>query len=146
MVGNLLENALRYTPEGGAVQPEPLARTTGTPRSRSPTAGPGIEAEDLPHIFERLYVTQRYRPVRPEGSGLGLSIVKELVDADGGATAVDSTPGKGTTLTVRLPMVAAARGAGYLASIAGRPYDGPMLDQIVASVEARLGHGHRRSG
>ena len=62
------------------------------------------EAGDVPHIFERLYVTQRYRPVRPEGSGLGLAIVKELVDAMAGTIEVESAPGVGTRLTVRLPM------------------------------------------
>ena len=65
--------------------------------------GPGIDAEDLPRVFERLYVAQRYRAVRPEGSGLGLSIVHELVTAMGGAVEVASEPGRGTTVTVRLP-------------------------------------------
>jgi len=104
VVGNLLENAFRYTPEGGSVRLR-LSEDSGHASIEVADSGPGIEAEDLPHIFERLYVTQRYRPVRPEGSGLGLSIVKQLVDAMAGVTSVDSTPGKGTTLTVRLPMV-----------------------------------------
>ena len=64
--------------------------------------GPGIDREDLEHVFERLYVSQRYRPVRPEGSGLGLSIVKELVDAMGGFVDVASVLGEGTTVTVRI--------------------------------------------
>lgn len=104
VVGNLLENALRYTPEGGSVSLS-LSEDDGYASIAVADSGPGIEPEDLPHIFERLYVTQRYRPVRPEGSGLGLSIVKQLVDSMSGSTTVDSTPGKGTTLTVRLPMV-----------------------------------------
>jgi signal transduction histidine kinase len=54
-------------------------------------------------VFDRLYVAERYRPVRPEGSGLGLSIVKELVDAMEGGVAVGSELGRGTTVTVDLP-------------------------------------------
>jgi two-component system OmpR family sensor kinase len=65
--------------------------------------GPGIDSEDLPHVYERLYVAQRYRPVRPEGSGLGLTIVKELSEALGGDVEVTSGPGEGTTVTVCLP-------------------------------------------
>jgi two-component system sensor histidine kinase BaeS len=101
VVGNLLENALRYTPEAGTVT---LALTAidGIEITVSDT-GPGIDATDLPHIWERLYVTARYRPVRPEGSGLGLSIVRELVDVMGGSATVDSAPGRGTSISVRLP-------------------------------------------
>ncbi len=102
VVGNLIENALRYTPEGGTVEIGLRAEPNAVLISVRDD-GPGIEAADLPHIFERLYVTQRYRPVRPEGSGLGLSIVKELVDGMGGAASVESAPGQGTTVFVRLP-------------------------------------------
>ena len=65
--------------------------------------GPGIDPEDLPRVFERLYVAQRYRPVRPEGSGLGLSIVKELATAMGGSVEVESALGAGTSVRVMLP-------------------------------------------
>jgi len=56
----------------------------------------------------RLYVTQRYRPVRPEGSDLGLSIVKELVGAMGGRTEVHTAPGAGTEIAVLIPLVPAS--------------------------------------
>jgi two-component system sensor histidine kinase BaeS len=102
VVGNLLENALRYTPEGGTVR-VCLEERKGAASISVADTGPGIEPEDLPHIFERLYVTRRYRPVRPEGSGLGLSIVKELVEAMAGSTEVASEPGRGTAVTVRIP-------------------------------------------
>lgn len=102
VVGNLLENALRYTPEAGRVTLGLSAETGGVTVSVSDT-GPGIDAADLPHIWERLYVTARYRPVRPEGSGLGLSIVRELVAAMGGSASVTSAPGRGTRITVTLP-------------------------------------------
>ena len=102
VVGNLLENALRYTPEAGRVTLS-LDETPHGVRMAVSDTGPGIDAADLPHIFERLYVTARYRPVRPEGSGLGLAIVRELVDAMGGVTSVASAPGEGTTIAVTLP-------------------------------------------
>ncbi len=102
VVANLVENALRYTPEGGAVTVELYRTGEGRVVCSVADTGPGIDPADLPHVFERLYVAQRYRPVRPEGSGLGLNIVKELVDAMGGRLGVDSAPGRGTTVWVEL--------------------------------------------
>jgi two-component system sensor histidine kinase BaeS len=102
VVNNLVENALRYSPEGGRALVRVRARPDETTIEVSDN-GPGIDAEDLPRVFERLYVAQRYRAVRPEGSGLGLSIVHELVAAMGGTVAVESEPGRGTTVAVRLP-------------------------------------------
>ena len=101
---NLLENALRYTPEAGSVRLA-VGGDASWVRISVADSGPGIDPEDLPHIFERLYVTRRYRPVRPEGSGLGLAIVAELVEAMGGTVAVTSTPQAGTTFSVTLPAV-----------------------------------------
>lgn len=104
ILGNLVSNALRYTPEGGTVtvglrdSPEGVVLTVAD-------TGPGIDEEDLPRVFERLYVAQRYRPVRPEGSGLGLSIVKELTSAIGGTVTVASALGEGTTVVVVIPHV-----------------------------------------
>lgn len=103
VVGNLVENALRYTPEQGTVRL--MLRPEGVNARLSVTdTGPGIEAADLPHIFERLYVARRYRPVRTEGSGLGLAIVKELTQAMGGTADVASRPGEGTTVSVSIPL------------------------------------------
>ena len=102
MVGNLVENALRYTPQGGTVRLGLRPESAGVTISVADT-GPGVEESDLPHIFERLYVAQHYRPAHPEGSGLGLAIVKELAQAMGGSTGVESRPGRGTTVSVTLP-------------------------------------------
>ncbi len=102
ILGNLIDNAVRYTPEGGTVTVR-LAPALGGFSVSVTDTGPGIDPEDLPRVFDRLHVAQRYRPVRPEGSGLGLSIVKELTDAMGGRVAVASTPGRGTEVTVELP-------------------------------------------
>ncbi len=102
VAGNLLENALRYTPEGGTVTLRLELRGEVVAFTVADT-GPGIDEADLPHVFERLYVAQRYRPVRPEGSGLGLSIVRELVAIMGGRLEVASRAGAGTSVTVTLP-------------------------------------------
>ncbi len=99
ILGNLVDNALRYTPEGGTVTVT-LADAPDSLLLSVADTGPGVDREDLAHVFERLYVSQRYRPVRPEGSGLGLTIVKELVEAMGGTVEVDSILGEGTTVTV----------------------------------------------
>ncbi|HSM01884.1 MAG TPA: HAMP domain-containing sensor histidine kinase [Acidimicrobiia bacterium] len=101
IAGNLLENALRYTPETGRVRLVLRHHPAGLAVEVSDT-GPGIDAADIPHIFERLYVTTRYRPLRPEGSGLGLAIVRELVDAMGGRTEVEAKPEGGTLIRVVL--------------------------------------------
>lgn len=97
---NLVENALRHTPETGSV------RVTVDADESVATivvvdSGSGISPEDLPHVFDRYFVG-RQRSVRKEGSGLGLSIVKGLVDRMGGSVEVDSQLGKGTTITVKL--------------------------------------------
>jgi signal transduction histidine kinase len=103
VVGNLVENALRYTPAGGTVR---LVLRAEGDRARISVAdtGPGIEAGDLPHIFERLYVAQRYRAARPEGSGLGLAIVRQVVAAMGGTVEVASAPGQGTVISALVPL------------------------------------------
>jgi len=64
--------------------------------------GPGIPPEDLPHIFDRFWRKEPSRSRATGGSGLGLSIAKELVEAHGGTIEVQSTVGKGTTFTIRL--------------------------------------------
>lgn len=97
---NLVENALRYTPEMGTVSVRVASDRTAAVVEVSDT-GTGIAAEDLPHIFDRHYVGS-HRTVRKEGSGLGLSIVKGLVDRMGGDVEAESELGKGTTIRVRL--------------------------------------------
>jgi signal transduction histidine kinase len=105
--GNLLDNAFRYTPEGGIVRVG-LQRLDGQVRLAVEDSGPGITAEDLPRVFDRLYVAQRYRPIRPEGSGLGLSIVHELVEAMDGQVSVQSALGRGSIFAVVLPVRSAS--------------------------------------
>jgi two-component system, OmpR family, sensor kinase len=96
VASNLVENALRETPTGGAV----TVRVDPGLLVVSDT-GPGINAEDLPHAFERFYLYDKADKDRPLGSGLGLAIVKQLVTAMGGDVSVRSSPA-GTTFEVRL--------------------------------------------
>jgi len=65
--------------------------------------GPGIAAEDLPHVFERLYVSKGKPASQESGSGLGLAIVRELVQAMGGTVSAESIVGEATRLTITVP-------------------------------------------
>jgi signal transduction histidine kinase len=98
-VSNLVENALRCTPPGGTVT---LAAAAG--RLAVTDTGPGIDAEDIPHAFERFFLYRRYNGHRQVGTGLGLSLVRELTQAMGGDVEVESPPGAGTAFTIRLPL------------------------------------------
>ncbi len=97
---NLVENALRYTPETGSVSVA-VRSDDGDAVIEVSDTGTGIEPIDLPHIFDRHYVGG-HRMVRKEGSGLGLSIVRGLVERMSGEVTADSELGRGTTITVRL--------------------------------------------
>jgi len=103
VVQNLVENALRHTPSGGEVR---IALRDGNGDGISMVVadtGGGIRAEDLPHIFEHFYRADQSRARSSGGTGMGLAIVKSLVEAHGGRVSVASAPGAGTTFTVTLP-------------------------------------------
>jgi signal transduction histidine kinase len=103
-LANLLDNALKYTPAGGAIAITAGRNAAGVEVAVRDT-GPGIAAADLPHLFDRLY--QARDSVAPatsdEGRGLGLAIVKRIVELHGGTVAVRSAPGAGATVTLALP-------------------------------------------
>jgi len=101
---NLLENALRYGPEGGTVEVKVSQNNGGPARVTFQDQGSGIPEADLPHIFERFYRGEPSRARATGGFGLGLAIAKTLVEAYGGAITVDSQPGTGTRMTVELPV------------------------------------------
>lgn len=102
VLANLVGNALRHTPAGGAVtvQARPLANRIQVEVSDS---GDGIPAEDLPRVFERFYRGEKSRSRATGGSGLGLAIAKAIVEAHGGEIAVDSRPGDGARFSFFLP-------------------------------------------
>jgi heavy metal sensor kinase len=100
---NLLDNALRYTPSGGAVTVRLQAVVDGVAVAVEDT-GHGIEPEHLPHLFERFYRTDWARAKDSGGTGLGLPIVKEIVEAHGGSISVTSQVDKGSVFTLRLPV------------------------------------------
>lgn len=100
---NLLDNAVKYTPEGGRVTVR--AKEVGGPQGRAvrvevEDTGVGIAAEHLPRLFERFYRVDPSRSRELGGTGLGLAIVKHLAQAHGGSVSVTSTPGVGSTFAV----------------------------------------------
>ncbi|PDO09242.1 MAG: two-component sensor histidine kinase [Candidatus Reconcilbacillus cellulovorans] len=106
---NLLTNALKFTPPGGSVDIR-LHDEPDAVRLIVRDTGVGIAPEHIPHVFERFYRADPSRSRKTGGSGLGLAIVKKLVDAHGGSIRLDSAPGRGTAVTVRLPKAGAAGG------------------------------------
>jgi signal transduction histidine kinase len=117
ILGNLVENALRYTPTGGEVtlrvSSKLSASSSATQNSKLKTqnlvvfevsdTGPGIPPDELPQIFERFYRTDKARARETGGSGLGLTIVQRLVEMQGGRIWASSAVGRGATFHVALP-------------------------------------------
>jgi signal transduction histidine kinase len=103
---NLLSNALRHTPQEGRIDVRLRMENRAALIAVSDT-GPGISAEDLPHIFDRFYRADKSRSRETQsagGSGLGLAIARGIIEAHGGRIWVESEPGKGTTVTFTLPV------------------------------------------
>jgi two-component system sensor histidine kinase BaeS len=99
-VGNLLDNAAKYTPAGGDVAVE-VAPTDGAVRVAVANTGEGIPPDDLPFIFERFYRGEKSRSRKSGGAGIGLAIVKEVAGAHGGTVGASSDGGRTTVwLTV----------------------------------------------
>lgn len=104
VLANLLSNALKFTPPGGQVRVELRAEPPWA-RVWVADSGPGIPIDELPHVFDRFF---RGRQARPSGSGIGLTVVRELVEAHGGTAEASNVAGNGATFTVWLPLHAAA--------------------------------------
>ena len=95
MLGNLLDNALKFTPKGGRIE----VRLASDPFSLSvANTGPGIPASDIPHVFKRFWRGDGSRSL--PGNGLGLALVKAIVTSYGGSVKCESTPGEWTVFTV----------------------------------------------
>jgi two-component system sensor histidine kinase BaeS len=99
---NLIGNALKFTPRGGSVKVV-LKPHEGGARISVTDSGIGIDAKELPHIFERFYRGSRASEARSSGSGLGLAIVRSIVEMHRGRILVESRVGAGSTFTVTLP-------------------------------------------
>src|SRR5262249_31276558 len=102
---NLLDNGIKYTPKGGEIEvrisqngPEAVVTVRDT--------GIGVPPEHVPHVFDRFYRVDKARSRAEGGTGLGLSIAQSIIAAHGGRIELASTPGQGTTCTVRLPAAA----------------------------------------
>jgi signal transduction histidine kinase len=108
VLNNLIANALRYTPDGGTIKLLAVQSGAGVEISVSDT-GTGIQAEDLPHVFDRFYRSDKSRTRSSGGSGLGLAIVKQLVEAHGGQVEAqspifhDSSGDYGTRMRIVIP-------------------------------------------
>lgn len=102
---NLLFNAIKFTPSGGRV--ELSARSEGKwLEIRVKDTGKGIAPDQLKHVFDRFWQADSTASRKPRGLGIGLALVKELAEAQGGMVSAASEPGKGTTMLVRLPLAA----------------------------------------
>jgi signal transduction histidine kinase len=99
VAANLIDNAVKYTPPGGRVEVAVWREVGWAVLSVSDT-GPGIPPDELPRIWDRLFRGDASRPER--GLGLGLSLVRAIIQAHGGTVEVQSEPGQGSTFTVRL--------------------------------------------
>jgi len=102
---NLLQNAIKYSPDGGPIQVV-VARAEDCASVAVTDHGLGIAAEALPHLFERFYRAPAVRSEHISGLGIGLYIVHEIVTLHGGDISVTSEQGVGTTFTISLPLAA----------------------------------------
>lgn len=105
VIANLIRNALEHTSPGGRIDVNVVA-DEGWVRLRVSDTGDGIEKADLPHVWDRFYRIEKSRkrgPKATDGAGLGLAIVRGIVETHGGLVEVNSSPGRGAVFTVRLP-------------------------------------------
>ena len=101
---NIISNAVKYTPDGGTVDVKTML-SGGFINLSFSDSGIGISPEDLPHIFDRFYRVKGKATRHITGSGLGLSLVKEVVEAHQGYIEVHSQPGVGTTFSLSFPVI-----------------------------------------
>ncbi|MBO0771790.1 MAG: hypothetical protein J2P35_10080 [Actinobacteria bacterium] len=136
LIGNLVSNAIKFTPPGGRVTVTMQAVGDFAVMTVTDT-GIGIPEADLPHIFERFYRSAGVTRRAIQGSGLGLTISKAIVDAHGGTISAESEPGRGTTFRVRLPLRRAAPARPGLAT--GTARVARLMRQRPAAVTGRAG-------
>jgi len=103
VVTNLVGNAIKFTPRGGSVQVQVRGEPDGSGTITVADTGIGIDAAELPRIFDRFFRGARATEARSSGSGLGLAIVRSIVEMHGGTVTVESRLGAGSTFRVTLP-------------------------------------------
>ena len=102
LFSNLLDNAVRYTPDEGRVRIE-IAKQDNKAQVRIDNTGPGIPEQELPRVFDRFYRVASDRSRATGGAGLGLAIAREIALAHGGTIEAKSEPGEGAEFIVKLP-------------------------------------------
>lgn len=123
VVLHLLQNAIKYSPEGGPIRLE-LTRAAGRATISVADCGPGIQADAIPHLFERFYRAPSARSEHISGMGIGLYVVREIVALHGGAITAASTEGAGSVFTVHLPLLVP---------------EGPVADAVTPTARVRRG-------
>lgn len=101
-VKNIISNSMKYTPNGGEIRVF-VGFLYNEVYIKIEDTGIGIPEQDLPHIFERFYRVDKARSREQGGTGLGLAIAKEIVENNGGSIGMESSVGKGTQVTIKLP-------------------------------------------
>ncbi len=101
VLGNLLSNAMKFTPDGGTVRMRAWGEGSEL-RIEVADTGEGIPGDQLPYIFDKYYQVSQH--ARTKGAGLGLAIAREVVEAHGGSISVESQPQRGTTFTISIPV------------------------------------------
>jgi heavy metal sensor kinase len=101
---NLLDNAIKYTQHAGTVSVVGES-SNGAARVTVTDSGIGIPADHLPHVFDRFYRVDPSRSPETDGTGLGLAICRSIAESHGGWIEIESTPGRGTRVTLSLPML-----------------------------------------
>lgn len=101
-ISNIVQNALKYSPEDGKAVEVSVQAQANTVVIEVQDFGQGIPTEEIPFIFEPFYRVDKSRSKKTGGYGLGMSLVKKIIDAHGGQIEVQSAPGKGTRITIKL--------------------------------------------
>jgi signal transduction histidine kinase len=102
---NLISNAVKYTPSGGKIRVSLLKENQNLVRFQVSDTGIGIPEEDMARLFTEFFRAENAKALAEEGTGLGLVIVKEILDFLGGSISVRSKVGEGTTFTCLLPAI-----------------------------------------
>jgi len=102
-LGNLLDNAIRYSPPGSEVCVLVRAFAAGGVEIEVRDQGQGVGPEHLPYVFDRFYQVDPARARRGQGTGLGLAIVRSIMELHGGEASLDSRPGEGSVVRLRFP-------------------------------------------